>query len=722
MNKFIRELRRREVFRAAGLYVGVSWILIEAASVLFDAFEAPDWALQAIIILAVIGLPVTIVLAWVYDVTDSGIQVQAAATDTIVVPFGGRRTDFLVIGVLTVALVFSVYLNVVSGPKVVEELEPISVLIADFDNKTGQELFDGLLEQALNIGIESAPHVTAYQRNSAKGLAMRLKPDTSSLDSAIASLVAVREGINMVLAGSIEPSGSGFDLKVAGIEPTEGRTLFEIAQKAGSTEAVLQAVGELSNGVREELGDVTLDNRDSPVAETFTAASIEAARAYIDGLQLAYEGDHEAAVGAYQEAIRLDPDFGRAYAALALSSLRVGLGDVSEDAWQSSLSLMDTMTEREKLRTLGVYYASVTKNFSSAIDSFSSLVEKYPADAAGHNNLAVSYFYTLDFDNALSEGAKLLEIYPNSKLYRSNYALYAMYATEFERAMAEAKLVVAEDPDFYKGYLPQAIAELDANDYDAATAAYEGMEQGGDRGKSLANVGIADMRIYRGQFDSAVQLLEEGIAADEINDNQRAAATKYVMLAEAVLERGDAADALDAARRALDLSDSDAISVSAALIFIDAGDNESARVIADRLSKQLQPHRRAYGSMIEALQDLASGNTVDTFDKLLAALELSDLWLVRMQLGKAYLQAGYAAEAMAEFEAAASRRGEASAVFLDDVPTFRYLSELPYWTALAALQIGMNESARQNLEAYIALRPDGGRHVADARERLQSIG
>ena len=59
MLKLIKDLRRREVFRTAGLYVGVARIVVEVSSVLFDAFEAPDWALQAIIIIAVIGLPVS---------------------------------------------------------------------------------------------------------------------------------------------------------------------------------------------------------------------------------------------------------------------------------------------------------------------------------------------------------------------------------------------------------------------------------------------------------------------------------------------------------------------------------------------------------------------------------------------------------------------------------------------------------------------------------------
>jgi hypothetical protein len=165
MHKLIRELRRREVFRATGLYVGVVWILIEVASVLLPAFDAPDWVLRTLIIVGIIGLPVTIVLAWFFDFTDHGIEVQAEATDTVVMPFGSRRTDFVVIGVLSVALIFSVYLNIASGPEIVEELEPMSVLIADFDNKTGDPLFEGSLEQALNLGIEGASFITSYRRS-----------------------------------------------------------------------------------------------------------------------------------------------------------------------------------------------------------------------------------------------------------------------------------------------------------------------------------------------------------------------------------------------------------------------------------------------------------------------------------------------------------------------------------------------------------------------------
>ena len=228
MKKFIRELRRREVFRTAGLYVGVAWILIEVSSVLFDAFDAPEWALQAVIILAVIGFPVTLVLAWIYDITETGIHVQADPTDTVVVPFGGRRMDFVVIGVLTVALVFSVYLNIFSGPEVVEELEPVSVLIADFNNLTDDPLFDGTLEQALLIGIEGASFVTSYSRAQALETAKKLEIG-DVLDRELAQLMAVRQDIDLVLDGIVELKGDGYRIGVVAIDAELGEPVADVS-------------------------------------------------------------------------------------------------------------------------------------------------------------------------------------------------------------------------------------------------------------------------------------------------------------------------------------------------------------------------------------------------------------------------------------------------------------------------------------------------------------
>jgi hypothetical protein len=144
MNKFIRELQRREVFKTLGLYVGICWILIEMSSVMLPAFEAPEWALRVLIIAAVVGFPIAAVLAWIYDISAQGIVVQGEATDTDVPAIGGLKANFVVIGVLLVALVFSVYLNISDESLIVEELGSVSIAVLPFVNRSSdpeQEYF-----------------------------------------------------------------------------------------------------------------------------------------------------------------------------------------------------------------------------------------------------------------------------------------------------------------------------------------------------------------------------------------------------------------------------------------------------------------------------------------------------------------------------------------------------------------------------------------------------
>jgi len=112
VTKLIMELRRRHVFRATGLYVGVAWIVLEGADILLPAFEAPDWVFRTLIIVAFAGAPLTAVLAWIYEHTERGIKRQETVEGEHLPPMHGRQMDFIVIGVLVIALSFSIYLHV----------------------------------------------------------------------------------------------------------------------------------------------------------------------------------------------------------------------------------------------------------------------------------------------------------------------------------------------------------------------------------------------------------------------------------------------------------------------------------------------------------------------------------------------------------------------------------------------------------------------------------
>lgn len=720
MQRFIRELRRRAVFRTAGLYIGVCWIAIEASSVILPAFDAPDWTMRAIIIAAFIGFPIMLVLAWVYEITDRGIVVQEETTDTVVIPFGGRRTDFVVIGLLTIALIFSVYLNVTleSGPA--EQPDPVSLLIADFNNATGDPIFEGTLEQTFGIGIEGASFVTAFNRTSAKQQVERLRPG-SKLDEEGARLIAVREGIELVISGDISEKNGRYEFTVRAIEPVDGETIAAVQKTAKDRANVLTAVTEVTNEIREELGDTNIGEEMQRIVETFTAGTLQAAHDYTKAQVVAKDGDYEQAISLYRSALESDPNFGRAYSGWAVAAHHLGRSEEAEEVWEKALALMGTMTERERYRTLGTYYMVISGNFQKAIESFRELVDKFPADGAGHNNLAVAYFSTLDFESAMEEGHAVLEIYPNNHFYKINAALYAMYAGDFAAAEDQAREVIEADDSRYYARLPLAVAALARGDLDAAKAAYEAMVQTSESGASLGNLGLADLEIYRGNYAEAIGMLNRGIAEDTKSGNQRAASMKNMALAEALILNGDPDIAAVAAiQSALDISSGLSQKVTAALHYLALGRVEPAQVIAGDLASDLQPQNRAYGTMIDGVIASMAGRHAEALDALTKAVQLSDFWLIRFELGRAYLRAGSFAEALDELSSCEKRKGEASAVFLDDQPTWRYVADLTYWRARAQQEIGMSHAARQSYQAYLDVRPEGAL-ARDARERLTSL-
>jgi tetratricopeptide (TPR) repeat protein len=306
-------------------------------------------------------------------------------------------------------------------------------------------------------------------------------------------------------------------------------------------------------------------------------------------------------------------------------------------------------------------------------------------------------------------------------MYRSNYALYAMYSSNFDVAEQEARTVVSNSPEYGSAYLALAIAAIENGELDAAREAYRQMVAAdkSEHGDSLATLGLGDIEIYAGSFETAYQVLSAGIEVDLTNNNGGAAATKHLAIAQALLASGDEDGAVQAADTALELAGGDSRLVPAALVYLGSGRRESAAPIAEEMQQQLQPQTRAYGLMLQGILHRIDGEDVKSLDSLRSALQLADLWLIRFQLGQSYLAAEQYAEALDEFTIVETRRGEASALFLDDMPTYRVLAELPYWMGRAQEGLNMRAAALESYQAFLDRWPGAGPLASDARKRLQ---
>jgi eukaryotic-like serine/threonine-protein kinase len=600
--------------------------------------------------------------------------------------------------------------------------EPLSVLVGDFVNSTGDPLFSGSLEDVLSLGIEGASFINAFPRRDAFAAAARIQPD-ATLDETTARLVSQSEGIRTLLMGRIVPAGAGYTVSVRAIDPVPGTVIAEVSETAADKSRVLEAVGALSAKIRTALGDATPQSAMAAQQETFTTSSLVSAREYSEAQALANAGRDEEAIAAYQRALADDPRLGRAYAGWASSAFKLGRTSDAEELYQKAFSLVDRMTEREKFRTFGIYYLNIARNYEKAIENFGSLVAKYPADGAAHNNLALAHFYQLQFAEALEQGRHVIEIYPRSPLYRYNYALYAMYAGDFTTADAEARKALETNKNLQKAYLAIAMAALAGGNLDAARSAYDTARSAGPRGVSLAAIGLADLAMYEGRFDEAVAILEQGIADDEAAKNMAGASAKLIALADAHHARGDTARAAAALQRARQSSKDPSVLVPAARLLLASGRTADADRVAEQLNSSLSSQSRAYARVVQGMSALERGRPAQALDALKEAQKIADLWIVRFLMGVAYVEAGAYAEALSELELCDKRRGEATAVFLDDVPSYRYMVPLSYWLGRAHEGLGARDAATRHYNRYLSMRAPATDALAkDAATRVSRGG
>jgi tetratricopeptide (TPR) repeat protein len=331
----------------------------------------------------------------------------------------------------------------------------------------------------------------------------------------------------------------------------------------------------------------------------------------------------------------------------------------------------------------------------------------------------VAYFSQLNFPKALEQG-RALAIYKGSMKFRNNYLLYAMYAGDFTTAENGARQLLREDAKFEDAYFPLAISQLARNDRAGARASYEQMATTGASGSSRAAMGLADLAMYEGRFADAEKVLADAVVPDEKIGNTAGRASKYVALAETYQAMVKQQQALESARKAIEVTRLESVATPSARIFAAGGRVADARALAAELARDLQPQTRAYAKIIEGEIALQEDRVNDSVDAFRAAARLFDVWLAHFDLGIAYVRAGHYAEALSEFDTCTKRRGEATAMFLDDIPSFRYLATLLYWLGRAQEGVGMKGPSTENFKAYLSLRPEPLKDAlaADARQRL----
>jgi serine/threonine protein kinase/tetratricopeptide (TPR) repeat protein len=291
-----------------------------------------------------------------------------------------------------------------------------SIILADFDNKTGDPVFDATLKEALAIQLEQSPflNIVSDQRLRQGMQYLGLSPD-EKVTAQIAREIGQREGYKAVLNGTISNIGKEYVVAIDAVNTNNGDTFAREQATAHDKEDVLAALDKAATAMRGRLGEslASIQKLDTPLGQA-TTKSLEAFRAYALGEQEHEKGnDLPQAEGYYRHAIDIDPSFAMAYARLGVVYYGIGAMQKATTYSSKAFELSKNVSERERLYIASRYYSDVQGDMEKATESLNVYLQLYPGDGVAANNLSVLYLESGQYEQALPYAQNTLKIDPN---------------------------------------------------------------------------------------------------------------------------------------------------------------------------------------------------------------------------------------------------------------------------------------------------------------------
>ena len=302
--------------------------------------------------------------------------------------------------------------------------EKDTVVLADFENKTKDPVFDDTLRQALTVKLEQSPFLNILsERKAEQTLRMMGLPADQPITSDVARELCQRVGSKATLAGSIVNVGGEYVVGLTATNCATGDSLATEQARASRKLDVLKALDKAASQLRDKLGEslVSIQKFDTPLEET-TTSSLEALKAYSLGTKTHREKGDTAAVPFFQHAIQLDPNFAMAYRALSGAYSGLGESEHATESAQKAYELREHVTERERLNIESNYYLIATGDLVKAAQVYELYVQTYPRDSRARSNLGYADWSLGRYDKALTEYREALRLDPDNVRNYTNVA------------------------------------------------------------------------------------------------------------------------------------------------------------------------------------------------------------------------------------------------------------------------------------------------------------
>jgi adenylate cyclase len=492
----IAELKRRNVIRVGAAYLALGWVMAQVTGTVAPALKLPDWTLPLVVWVGVIGFPFVMVFSWVFELTPEGIKREREVDRSeSITHLTARRLDYIVIGLLVLALLLyavdrfgpprqerAATLSVApsatsaggappSAAAVVPAVHDKSIAVLPFVNMSGDsgnEYFsDGISEEILNV-LARTPELQVAARTSS----FAFKGSTQDIPQ-----IARELQVRMVLEGSVRKQEDRVRITAQLIDAKTG---FHVWSQAYDRK--LADIFEIQDEIARAIGDelkVRIGGTDGSGTPVRGTANLEAYDAYLRGLGLWQERRGQSlwdAVALFEQAVAADPEFGQAYAGLALVyavlpdySTRLGYRESykrATDAAQMALALDPTQPEAYAVLATVNKFNKGQRTTSYAL--YRRAIALRPSFATAHQWLGTELMAGGEPVAGLESSARAATLDPRSRVIAQNHAVVLTALGRYAEARAECDRALRFAPDYDGCHAQNGFDALLQGDLEAA--------------------------------------------------------------------------------------------------------------------------------------------------------------------------------------------------------------------------------------------------------------
>ncbi len=635
----------------------------------------------------------------------------------------------------SIVAVFAAAYAYLQGPPKLTEKD--TIVLAGFENKTGDPVFDDTMRQGLAVELQQSPFLSLLpEARIQQTLALMGQPKDAPLTPEIAQQLCERTGSAAILEGSIASVGSEYVLGLRARTCNTGSILDQEQVQAARREDVLNALSQIARKFRTRIGEslATVEKHSTPLIEA-TTPSLEALKAYTTAMKVHLAGGGCAAgIPLFRRAVEIDPKFAIPYANLGLCYSATGESVLSVETTTKAWQLRDRVSERERYFIDFLYDRNVTGNLEKAYQTLELWLQTYPRGdepPSPHDLLGgISAQGTGRFERAIEISREFMVTRPEVGIGYADLGSSRFFLDRFpeaESALQQADERKLEPRNDLVMRYNIAVLKGDKDQMDRVVARARGKhraEHGVAHAEALALARSGRLRAARLSSSRAVDLvLQEGEEARELAATYQAARAVWEALC------GNGADGQNAANAALKLASGRDVQYTAGLAIALSGDSSRSEALAGDLENRFPEDtfvKFTYVPVLRALAALGRGMPADAVERLeiarqyeLAANGLNfSFYLGGLHSayvrGEAFIALHRYAEAAAEFQKILDHRGIVGADAIG---------------ALAHLQLGRvfalsgdKAKARAAYEAFLTLWKDADPDVPILKKAKAEYG